>query len=79
MAVLEFLTVSGAVAWAYIAWRGYQTMRSAGRRLRWAVWGHRHKLQKRGWLTSNTGPMGFERRDPAWGARSRRYFDAIGP
>ncbi len=35
-----FFTVSGVVAWSWLAWRASMFMRSVPSRLRWALWGH---------------------------------------
>jgi len=45
MSLTDLLTVSGAVAWFVLGWRGLRYLKGLGRRLRWAL--ITHNMQSR--------------------------------
>lgn len=46
MTMVEFLAVSGVLAWGYVAWRSYRHAADALTRLRWALWGYRKRHKR---------------------------------
>jgi len=46
MTIIDFLAVSGAMAWLFIAWRSYRYAADALTRLRWALWGYRKRHKR---------------------------------
>jgi hypothetical protein len=47
MTLVDALTATGALTWAWLAWQGFQFMRGLPARLAWAIWGQRS--QQRTW------------------------------
>lgn len=56
MTMFDFLAITGALAWLYIAWRSYQYVRGATARIRWALWGYR-KRHKQATNRLANGPL----------------------
>jgi hypothetical protein len=46
MTMVDFLAVSGVLAWGFVAWRGYRYAADALTRLRWALWGYRKRHKR---------------------------------
>jgi hypothetical protein len=47
MDIIDFLTASGGLAWAFIGWRMVRSIRGLKHRLRWALTGPRPSRARR--------------------------------
>jgi hypothetical protein len=66
MDLFDLLTVSGAFAWLFIAWRSFQWAKHALARLRWALWGYRNRHKRATWpQPSSDRCRGFRQRREA--------------
>jgi hypothetical protein len=45
MSFVDFLTVSGAIAWLVLGWKAFHTTKGLLSRLRWALFGSKKKAK----------------------------------